>query len=391
MTFTIAERDGEWLLQIEGQLDAVTVGDLRHACERLVHDPKDLTIDLSRLRHLDSAGMGLFVSLWKRLRAKGFNIRIVGATDHPLAIFKLLRLDRFMLSPPPLPRNRKVADPVSRLRLVSDVSERWMHAKSRGTGAALLIGAGCSATSNVPLASQVANIVLEKYPKSARRTMQHDYASLMQVLEIGERHDLIEELVAGARLNLTYRAIAALVKEGFVDRILTTNFDGLIMKACAEAGVKLYDYDLADVTKYDPGLVRSPALFYLHGRDGGFLQFHTEPEMRRHARSLVPVIDNAVSSRPTLVVGYSGLDPVFDVLADRKQYSYGLFWAHYGDELPEARLLKRLFESNEGTYFVLAGGGSDDFFTQLVGYLNVPVPTAGLLDFPDRRSTRSSG
>lgn len=167
---------------------------------------------------------------------------------------------------------------------------------------------------------------------------------------------MIAGLVAQARLNRTHEIVAELVKERFVDRVLTTNFDGLVLKACLRADVPIYDYDLSNMQGYDPGLVRSPAVCFLHGRDGGFLQFHTEPEMLSHASTLAPVIRDAVSHRPIVVVGDSGMEPVCNLLTERKQYAYGLFWVHYGDLIPGGRMLTELIMPNEGTYFVLAGG-----------------------------------
>ena len=53
-----------------------------------------VTVDLSDLRLNDSSGVGAMVSLYKRIRANGGEVRFVGVTAQPLVIFKLLRLDR---------------------------------------------------------------------------------------------------------------------------------------------------------------------------------------------------------------------------------------------------------------------------------------------------------
>ena len=46
---------------------------------------------------IDSSGVGALVSLYKRVRAQGGNVVIKGVRDQPLAIFRLLRLDKLML------------------------------------------------------------------------------------------------------------------------------------------------------------------------------------------------------------------------------------------------------------------------------------------------------
>jgi anti-sigma B factor antagonist len=100
MRFTIAAKDSTTHIAIEGQLDAVSVSDLRAELDRLVETrPKSVEVDLSELRLIDSSGIGALVSLYKRVRQKGGNVVIVGVRDQPLAIFQLLQLDRFMLRP----------------------------------------------------------------------------------------------------------------------------------------------------------------------------------------------------------------------------------------------------------------------------------------------------
>ena len=98
MKFEIVAKDGISHLSIEGQLDAVSVSDLRVELDKLVAArPGAVEVELSRLRMIDSSGVGALVSLYKRVRAQGGNVEIKGIRDQPLAIFQLLKLDRFML------------------------------------------------------------------------------------------------------------------------------------------------------------------------------------------------------------------------------------------------------------------------------------------------------
>jgi anti-sigma B factor antagonist len=108
MTFEISTgEDGLMKLAIRGELDAVSVSELRPELDGLVSKrPRRVEVDLSRLRMVDSSGVGALVSLYKRVRAQGG--AVVGLLDQPLAIFRLLRLDRVMtggdLPPTALPR-----------------------------------------------------------------------------------------------------------------------------------------------------------------------------------------------------------------------------------------------------------------------------------------------
>ena len=95
MKHSRTDNDNETVLKIEGTLDAVTAPELRSVVDDLVNESrKEVTLDLTALRLIDSSGVGVIVSLFKRVRANGGQVRITGLRDQPRAIFRLLRLDR---------------------------------------------------------------------------------------------------------------------------------------------------------------------------------------------------------------------------------------------------------------------------------------------------------
>jgi anti-sigma B factor antagonist len=98
MKFRVASRDGLTTLTIDGQLDALTAPNLRAEIDSIVESrPARVEVDLSNLRLIDSSGVGALVSLYKRARAEGSKVEITGLRDQPLAIFRLLRLDRVLI------------------------------------------------------------------------------------------------------------------------------------------------------------------------------------------------------------------------------------------------------------------------------------------------------
>jgi anti-sigma B factor antagonist len=98
MTFSISvSPDRINYLAISGALDAETASQLEPMLDALfVHAFPRVEIDLSELRMIDSIGVGVLVAVYKRLRARGAALTFRGLSDQPLALFRLLRLDRLM-------------------------------------------------------------------------------------------------------------------------------------------------------------------------------------------------------------------------------------------------------------------------------------------------------
>jgi len=95
MNFTREDNGDVTVLRISGSLDALSTPELRPTIDALVAEKRPtITVDLSDLRLIDSSGVGAIVSLYKRMRALGAKVEVVGLKDQPLAIFRLLRLDR---------------------------------------------------------------------------------------------------------------------------------------------------------------------------------------------------------------------------------------------------------------------------------------------------------
>lgn len=101
MNYTVDRQPEKTTITIVGELDAVTVPDLRDELDRLlVGNTSGFEVDLSGLRMIDSSGVGVLVSLYKRGRAHGQWVRVTGLREQPLAIFRLLKLDAILAASP---------------------------------------------------------------------------------------------------------------------------------------------------------------------------------------------------------------------------------------------------------------------------------------------------
>ena len=97
MRFERRDEGDETHLRIEGPLDALSTPELRPVIDSVVSArPRRVLVDLSGVNLIDSSGVGAIVSLYKRLRQEGGDVRVAGLREQPLAIFKLLRLDRVL-------------------------------------------------------------------------------------------------------------------------------------------------------------------------------------------------------------------------------------------------------------------------------------------------------
>jgi anti-sigma B factor antagonist len=98
MLITIGKENGSSVLRIEGELDALSAVDLRPIVGKISEEkPDQFLVDLSHLRLIDSSGVGAIVALFKAVRSYGGNLAVVGVRDQPLAILRLLRLDRVLV------------------------------------------------------------------------------------------------------------------------------------------------------------------------------------------------------------------------------------------------------------------------------------------------------
>lgn len=98
MEFERTDSGAETRLDIRGELDALTAPELRPAIDTMVEEKrKNIVVDVAGLELIDSSGVAVLVSLYKRTRAHGGRMVVVGARNQPLAVFKLLRIDRVFL------------------------------------------------------------------------------------------------------------------------------------------------------------------------------------------------------------------------------------------------------------------------------------------------------
>jgi cytochrome c-type biogenesis protein CcmH/NrfG len=259
-------------------------------------------------------------------------------------------------------------------RDIRDVIETVKKARDRGKACTLLIGAGCSVKAGIPLAGEFVDIIGREYPHKYSRVGEKTYPNCMAELSMGERRDLISNYIDNAKINWAHIGIAQLIKHGFVDRVLTVNFDPLLQRACAMVGVFPAVYDFAASQYFNASFIADQAIFHLHGQRSGLVVLNTAEEVDKLAKHLRPVFDDALRGRVCIVVGYSGEnDPVFTNLVRIDRFDNNLYWIGYQDSVPAEHVRQNLLVPGKDAFYV-NGFDADDFFITLAQKLQCFPP-----------------
>jgi anti-sigma B factor antagonist len=93
--FDVNRSPAETKVAIRGSLDINTAPALAEEIDRIIQGKTTkVLVDLTGLDLIDSSGVAALVKLYKGVRGTGGAVTISGARDQPLAIFKLLRMDK---------------------------------------------------------------------------------------------------------------------------------------------------------------------------------------------------------------------------------------------------------------------------------------------------------
>ncbi len=258
-----------------------------------------------------------------------------------------------------------------RYRSVYDLAESMSHAKNE---CVFLVGAGFSLSAGIPLAGRLVEEIEEQFPRAYCRAELKDYNHVMAELLPHERAKLLTGYIDKAKVNWAHLALAQLFHANKIDRILTVNFDPLILKACSMVGEFPAVYDLATASEFKESRISPKSVFYLNGQHTGFAMLNAEDELYKHKERLSDIVKNTGTRRIWVVVGYSGdADPLADVLKDIAQssgFDNGLYWVGHG-ESPSDTQAKLL--SSDNTFFI-GKQDADGFMEELAQKLDCFPP-----------------
>ncbi|MCH8941289.1 MAG: SIR2 family protein [Bacteroidetes bacterium] len=239
------------------------------------------------------------------------------------------------------------------------------------------LGAGASKTGNIPLARDIITDILNKFPNApAIQKLNEDeksYSKLMECLQPYERDELLKGYINEAKINVTHIYLAQLIKNGYVDYVLTVNFDNLMLRALALFNEFPPTYDMAILKDLTTTTFKEKSVIFLHGQHHGLWLLNTTEEMKK-VKAIVPrIFDSIKNRRPWIFIGYSGEDPIFEHIKNLGRFDNGLYWVTYNDNSPNDKVQSFLETPNTNS-FIIRGFDSDSFMLKLNTELELEQP-----------------
>ena len=94
MSFTTKKQDGIVIMEIEGQLIVGNRQELKQKMlDELEKGARKFLIDFAKTGYIDSSGLGVLVSLSKKIREQGGELRLANLNDDLKTLFELTKLD----------------------------------------------------------------------------------------------------------------------------------------------------------------------------------------------------------------------------------------------------------------------------------------------------------
>ena len=94
MSFDVKKQDDVTIIDVEGQLIVGNRQELKQkVLERLEGGERKFLIDFSNTGYIDSSGLGVLVSLSKKIREQGGELRLANLNEDLKTLFELTKLD----------------------------------------------------------------------------------------------------------------------------------------------------------------------------------------------------------------------------------------------------------------------------------------------------------
>ncbi|MDI3517400.1 MAG: anti-sigma factor antagonist [Thermotogota bacterium] len=93
---SVVESEGKDIVKVNGDIDAYSTGELKKFMTDLISrtEKSTLVIDMSNVPYVDSAGLGMLVSILRESKSAGKSLVLASMKPNVKRIFELTRLDK---------------------------------------------------------------------------------------------------------------------------------------------------------------------------------------------------------------------------------------------------------------------------------------------------------
>lgn len=265
---------------------------------------------------------------------------------------------------------------------VKEVAQLLKQAKENEKPYVFFTGAGCSVKADVPTATALIQEICKKFPIQVKNIDpekdKYNYGKYMSALDKDERRRLLKpHIIDNKKINWAHIALACLMQGGYIQRVLTFNFDSILSRACNLLGLHPSIYDFATANPHLYHLINDPSIVHLHGQGTGFVQLNTLEETQKHTEQLSDFIASTLNSNPSLFIGYSGnADDFFPLLEKKYSEQHRLIWTGRKESLDliEVEPVKGFLKKNNNLTHYIGSIDADDFLIQLAKELECFPP-----------------
>lgn len=222
----------------------------------------------------------------------------------------------------------------------------------------IFLGAGASVESEIPSANKMINDFIkeicdkecsefpsckrEKWVKSYYRNEEDKYSSLFEKCyrTEAERRDIIAKYIEGNNPlkgndpSIGYIILAHLIREKYVDTVITTNFDDLVYQACTiYTNKRPTVFSLGGFISEFNSKFDHPKILKIHG-DFMFSKLaNTRKELKKTDPNMARQVIQLFSDyKGVIVIGYAGNDKSVRRLFRRLPENKFLFWCNFEDD-----------------------------------------------------------
>jgi len=94
MQIDTVEKGNVTVVKISGKMDTYGLKEVRERFEQIIEDKNyKIIVDLSELNYINSLGLGMFISIFKRIRVQNGDLKFASLKSYVLQMFELTKLN----------------------------------------------------------------------------------------------------------------------------------------------------------------------------------------------------------------------------------------------------------------------------------------------------------